>query len=298
MKPNYNINIVISILFILCCGITDLSANTMVQKKGRTRIKVYYEKLDNNDRQLTVILNQGSGKKMAGVQDVEVFLTTYNLDTEVELPTLVTDENGEAILIIEANYPLPLNEDGFTIIKAVYEGNDELKGAKKQIKFMDVNIELAFDIVDSVKQLTISTMAIDSAGNKTPVSGVELNIGVERLYSILYLEKIESSKEGKTVMEFPSDLPGDSVGVLKVIVKVSEDKIYGTVTKSSQIDWGTVVDYSNTHSDRSLFGVQAPLWMIIAIFIILAGAWYHFILAITKVLKMRSLAKIEPLNEL
>lgn len=298
MKPNYNINIVISILFILCCGVTDLSANTMVQKKDRTRIKVYYEKLDNNNRQLTVILIQGSGKQMAGVQNAEVFLTTYNLDTEVKLPTLVTDENGEAILIIEANYPLPLNEDGFTIIKAVYEGNDELKGAKKQIKFMDVNIELAFGIVDSVKQLTISTMAIDSAGNKTPVSGLELNIGVERLYSILYLEKIESGKEGKTVMEFPNDIPGDSAGVLKIIVQVSEDKKYGTVTKSSQIDWGTVVDYSNTHSDRSLFGDQAPLWMIIAIFIILAGAWYHFILAITKVLKMRTLAKNEPLSEL
>lgn len=260
----------------------------IAQKKTRTRLKVYYEQLPNKDRQISVVLIQGSGKKMANVENAEVFLSTINQEDEISLTSLVTDNNGEAELIIEKGYKLPINEKGYAVINARYAGNDSLKAAKKQIKFMYLNVEISFDIIDSVKQITVTAFEIDSIGNKIPIEGVSFNIGVERLYSILFLKKIKTDESGVTSMEFPNDIPGDSVGILNLVVKVTEDKKYGTVTKASQIDWGTAVDFSNKNGERSLFGEQAPLWMIISVFVILAGAWYHFILAILKVNKIRT----------
>ena len=89
-------------------------------------------------------------------------------------------------------------------------------------------------------------------------------------------------------MEFPNDIPGDSVGIINVIVMVDEHDDYGTITKSSTINWGIMVDYSIRSDGRTLFGDEAPLWMIISVFVILAGAWYHFILATSKVIKIKT----------
>jgi len=282
MKTNHIISISLLVVFLLCWD------GAIAQKKTRTRLKAYYEQLSNKDLKISVILIQGTGKKMANVQNAEVLLSTFNQDDEIFLTNLITDDNGEAELIIEKGYKLPINEKGYAVIKASYAGNDSLKAAKKQIKFMDLNVEISFDIIDSIKQITVTAFEIDSIGNKIPIEGVNFNIGVERLYSILYLEKIKTDESGTRSMEFPNDIPGDSVGILNVVVKVIEDKKYGTITKAAQIDWGTIVDFSNAHADRSLFGDQAPLWMIIAVFVILAGAWYHFILAILKVNKIRT----------
>ncbi len=283
MKTNYFLNTVILSLFLICYGVTDTNA----QKKTRTRLKVYYEKLTNNDKKISFILNQGSGKKIAGIQEAVIYLTTYDLENEIELTSVNTDSNGEAIFLIEANYPFPKDVDGYSVISARYTGNDSLKAAKKLIKFLDLNITISFEIIDSVKLLTVSTFGIDSLGSNKPVEDIELNIGVERLHSTLYLEKIKTNEKGIASMEFPGDIPGDSIGIINVIVRLNEHDDYGTIVKSARTNWGTIVDYSNTSYGRSLFSDEAPLWMIISVFIILSGAWYHFILAIFKVIKIR-----------
>ena len=71
---------------------------------------------------------------------------------------------------------------------------------------------------------------------------------------------------------------------------------FGTVHGQSEINWGTIVDYSIKGNGRSLFGDEAPLWMIIGVVIVLGGAWYHFFLAVSKVLKMRKLGQIEKID--
>ena len=286
MKSKYSINIVLLLSFLLTLA---MAGEAIAQKKTRTRLKVYYEKLSNNDKQISLELIQGSGKRMASVPDAEIRLTTSNLEDKIDLATIFTDDDGKGILIIEANYKFPLNSEGYAIIKAVYSGNDSLRSANKEIKFIDLNLDISFEVIDSVNNIIVAAFELDSLGEKKPVAGIDLNIGVQRLYSILYLEKVETEDDGRGTMEFPNDLPGDSIGNIILIVKIVDNDNYGSITKSAKIDWGTIVDYSIPKNGRSLFGEQAPMWMIIAVFIILAGAWFHFILAITRVLKMKKL---------
>ncbi len=296
MKPKYILTTALLFLFFFYYLPAKTTAAANIQKKTKTRLKVYYEKLANSDKKISIILFQGTGKKMKGIENAELVLTTFDLDNERQLTTIYTDANGNAMLIIEAKYLFPKDERGYSVVKVMYSGNDSLKAAQKKVKFMDLNVDVSFEIVDSIKLITVSTFEIDSIGNPKPIEGVKLNIGVERLFSTLYLSKIETNKKGIGTMEFPEDIAGDSIGTINVIVKIDDNDDYGTITKAKKINWGTIVDYSNVSENRSLFGDEAPLWMIISVFVVLAGAWYHFILAIYKVLKIK---KIEPkiLNE-
>jgi len=285
-------NILLQLLaLLLIVGlILSFPIDANAQKKAKSRLKVYYEKLENSDKKLSIILTQGSGKKIKGIKDAAILLLTYNLDEEVELASLTTDANGEADLYIQADYSFPQDEEGFTVINASYIGNDSIKSAKKRIKFKDLDLDISFEMVDSVKVLTLSTFKIDSVGNKIPIEDIEINIGVKRLFSTLFLEKTETNENGKGTLEFPNDIPGDSIGIINVVALITDDDTYGTITKSATVNWGVPVDYFEKSNGRSLFGDEAPLWMIISVFIILVGAWYHFVLAILRLIKIKKLS--------
>jgi hypothetical protein len=267
------------------------AGEAIAQKKTRTRLKVYYEKLSNNDKKISIELVKGSGKNMAGVPNAELCLTTYNEELEIVLESINTDVNGKAALIIEEGYKFPLNAEGYAVIYVCFEGNDSLRAVNKKVLFLDLNVDISFKVIDSVNHIVVYGYELDSLGEKTPIEGIDLNIGIERLYSILYLEKLKTDEDGTGTLEFPNDIPGDSTGNLNVVVKINDHDDYGSLTKSANVKWGTIVEYNNTTFGRSLFGEEAPMWMIIAVFIILAGAWFHFIFAITKVLKMRKLGE-------
>jgi len=280
----------ISALLLIGCLAFILPIHVHAQKKERTRLKAYYEKLPNSDKKISLVLTQGSGKQIAGVVNAEIILSTFNLDEEIELTSLHTDTRGEAFLLVEAGYSFPKDEDGYSVVSASYGGNDSLRAAKKEVKFVDLNIDISFDIDDSVKLVLVSAFEIDSIGQRKPIKEVDLNIGVERLYSTLFLEKIETDEDGNSSFEFPNDIPGDSTGTINIVVFVEDHDDYGTITKSATINWGTLVDYSDHLIGRSLFGDEAPLWMIISVFIILTGAWFNFIRAIIRIVKIRKVS--------
>jgi len=259
------------------------------QSKERTRLKAYYERLPDSHRKVYVVLTQGSGRSLAFVENAEIHISTFEGENEIDLTSIITDSNGEAYLLIESGYPFTKDDEGYYSINTRFDGNDSLRAADKLVKFKDLNIEISFKTEDSLKTVTLSTYEFDSVGNPLPIAELDLNVGVERLYSTLYLEKVETNEEGIASMIFPNDIPGDSIGTINVVVRLEEDDDYGTVMEVAKADWGIPVDYTIKDNGRSLFGDEAPLWMIISVFVILLGAWYHFIRAILKLYKMRNL---------
>ena len=154
---------------------------------------------------------------------------------------------------------------------------------------MDLNVELSFEEEDSLRYVVVKTTWTDPTGNIIDIEDIDIDMGVERLYSILDLEESTTGSNGMAKIEFPQDIPGDSIGSVIIQIKINEDRKFGTITRSAKIDWGTKVDYSIGKNGRSLFGDQAPMWMIIAVIIILAGAWFNFILAMIKVSRIKGL---------
>jgi hypothetical protein len=261
---------------------------SQAQKKDRTRVRAYYQKLPTNDKEIKVILTSGSGKRMKGIVGADILIESIGLEESKELATIVTDSSGTALLQIQDGYPFELNEDGFVELLASFNGNDTLRASKRKIEFLDLDLAVEFKEIDSVRTVFVKALK-DSMGVKSPVEEIEVKVGVQRMHSILFLETIETDEDGLAEFEFPTDIPGDASGSLKFVLQVFEDNDFGTVTIKAEEKWGTIVDYSNTGVGRSLFGNEAPLWMIIGVVVVLVGAWFHFIWAIIKVWQIKKL---------
>lgn len=291
MKSSMNIPRLLgrsTLMLLIACFIAGSFTQVNAQSKLRTRLRGSYEKLSTNERRISVALMKGSGRTLGMVPGAEIQLTVLDQGNELELTSLTTNEDGEAVLYIEAGYVFPKDEEGFSIVNANYIGNDTLRATSREIKFKDLMIDLSFEIADSIKHVIVSTYEVDSAGENVPVKDIRLNLGVERLYSTYYIESIETNEEGIAELDFPDDIPGDSLGNILVLAKLDDDDDYGTVTKSKEVNWGTIVDYTVQVHHRSLFGDEAPLWMIISVSIILAGALYNFFRAVKRIINMRN----------
>lgn len=281
MKTTQYVSSIVLILSLLLSTTQAVNA----QKKN-SRMRVYYEKLSDNSKKISAILIKGKGKDMTSVENAEVFLSTFDGEEEIPLTTVFTDANGEADLYVEEGYRFPVDEEGTVTVMAVYNGCDSIKSSDKDVTFKDVHLEVSLEVVDSVKTITVKAFELSPEGEPMPAAEIDLKVGVQRLHSILYLEEGETDEDGMAEIHFPDDIPGDGSGNISIVIKISEDKVYGTVTKTIVKDWGLVVDFSEATNGRSLFGDEAPLWMIISVFIILLGAWFHFLFAIYQVFRM------------
>ena len=279
-------------LSIVCVGLITINeVNAKVNaKKERVRMKLYYSKNDGGERMISIGLTAGSGKKMHGVKNGEVLLTSVLNDSIFVLATLETDTLGVVNLYLAQDYKLPMDEDGKSVIEVSYEGNEIYRSASNDIEIFDIDLEFTFEIEDSVKYLSVAANKIDGKGNKIPVEELDIFIGVQRLYSVLPIDDAETDEDGIGMLEIPDDLPGDADGNLIFVAKIEDHDEFGTVTKSGNQAWGIPVSYEVKPLPRQLFTDEAPLWMIASVFIMLLGAWYHFFLSISKLIKLKKSA--------
>ena len=289
MKKILSIKTSLFSLLIVLAGImlfVDVYAK-VAAKKERVRMKMYFYREADGNRKISIGLTAGSGRKMRGVADAEVELNTIINDSTVLLTTLETDTTGIVELYLADDYILPTNEDGVCILEATYAGDETHRSASKDIEVSEIDIAFEFNIEDSVKYLTITASRLDGTGESIPVEELSLNIGVQRLYSVLPIEEVETDEDGVAELEFPDDIPGDADGNITVVAFIDDSDEFGTVTVAANQNWGVPVDYEIKPLARQLFTDEAPIWMIAAVFIILLGAWYHFFLSISKLVKLK-----------
>ena len=279
-------------LLLVCVGLITINeVNAKVNaKKERVRMKLYYSKNDAGERMISIGLTAGSGKKMHGVKNGEVLLTSVLNDSTFILATLETDTLGVVNLYLAQDYKLPMDEDGLSVIEVSYDGNEIYRSASNDIEIFDIDLEFAFEIEDSIKYLSVTANRINGKGNKIPVEELDIFIGVQRLYSVLPIDDVETDEDGIGMLEIPDDLPGDAEGNLTFVAKIEDHDEFGTVTKSGNQAWGIPVSYEVKPLPRQLFTDEAPLWMIASVFIMLLGAWYHFFLSISKLIKLKKSA--------
>ena len=268
-------------------------ANCFGQSKERTRLRSYFFIDTDGTRQISIILTSGRGRNMQNVANATIDIEAELGDSTLYLTELITDNEGEVDLYVQPGYQFPANDEGITTLIASFAGNDTLGSSSTDMEIKDVFLGMRFEIEDSVKILTVQARERNGEGELIPVEGLDIRIGVQRLYSVLPLDEIETDEEGTGIYEFPDDIPGDSVGMITVVARVDEHDLFGTVTKKQSIDWGLPVSYELKKMSRQLFTDEAPLWMIIAVFIVLVGAWYHFFLSVFKLRKIKYLAEEE-----
>lgn len=277
----------ISFILFLVNNIAVAQNEDDTNEPKKVRLKLEYLKLTDGTKVLSSNLYWKDGRTFVPVVDQEITYTAGDDSSELELGTIKSDKEGNAILHIEKDFKFPLTEEGFTIFTAKMKKSDKYKRAKKSIEIKDAELDFSLDVIDSVKMVEVKVTTFDDEGETIPVEGAEVYVYVKRLYSLFKVDNGDTDENGQYEVEFPMDMPGDSTGNLTVIVKFLESDEYGTIEKVQDIQWGTIVSYEEAPLLRALWSREAPLWMIIAVSVILLGAWFNFGLAIYKVSKIK-----------
>lgn len=253
----------------------------------KTRSDFIYNRLANGNRHLSAKIFTKEGRNFYYLSNNEVKFILRGDTAEIELGTVLTNDQGIADLFIEKDYSLDTNAYGSYTFAFTFDGNDTCKSVDEELDIRDLNIAYEFTD-DGEGYRTVAITLTNDIG--AFAAEQEVYVYVKRLYSLLPIGDDWSDDDGFVEIEFPNDLPGDSLGILDVVIKVQESDDFGTVTVSEKIPWGIAVDYSEPEAVRALWAQNTPLWMVIAISIVLIGAWSQFTVAIYHLFKMRKSA--------
>lgn len=239
----------------------------------------------NNDDSRSLIINLGisRNREITPVKNAVIDFFTGN-NFEINLGSAVTNRKGKAVCIVPANFNLPVNGEGKFSFKAVFSGNDSLNNGEQELQLKNLKMELTFNDNDSIKNITISAWEQKINGMKVPFISQSVNIYVPRMFSMLKIAEAKLDSSGTAVVDFPPDVPGDSIGNLKIIAKVEDNSDYGNVEKYKIKKWGKPASRKYLLIHRALWTAVAPIWMIITLTIMLVGVWAHYLYVIFRII--------------
>jgi len=138
--------------------------------------------------------------------------------------------------------------------------------------------EIHFRFIDdeSDKRVAIQVFQHDGTELKT-VEELDVLLYVERLFTNLPIGDLFNTTDEKGLVEirFPSDLPGDSIGNLNLIIKIEDAETIRDTSIYTKVKWGIPVLYDRSEEKRSLWAARAnaPISLIILVNSLLLVAW-------------------------
>lgn len=151
------------------------------------------------------------------------------------------------------------------------------------------NVSLSVQTNDEKKSVVVSLWGEDEEGNAIKVKGAKVEVYAKRIFGNLLLGKGKSNKNGMVAVEFPTDLPGDTAGMVKLIVLVPDFKKEETL----DVKWGVPVKPKKFTEQASLWGTNANApWWIILLYVGIAGAvWTVIVYIVFRIIRIKKLSK-------
>ncbi|MFN8257195.1 MAG: hypothetical protein U0W24_15985 [Bacteroidales bacterium] len=271
--------VILQCAFLLFLFAGQLIAQTDSIEKKQPKMKFGYIKNNDGSKTLICEMNVRIEKERFKIKDLPINFSFSGADSTINLGTVKTDNKGIAVFKIGSNQNLTPDKEGFYIFKAVFDGSSAFESAEEELKVKDINISLSFT-EDSIKYININAFELIN-GEETPVEGPTVNLYVQRSLGLLKI-KNQTLTSGTAQFEFPSDLPGDSVGNLTLIVKIEEDENFGTVEKSEVKKWGIPFLVEAKKKARELWSPDAPLWMSVTLLILIFAVVIHYLIIFYK----------------
>jgi mono/diheme cytochrome c family protein len=136
-------------------------------------------------------------------------------------------------------------------------------------------IKILVDLVEEDHKLIARLTGLE--GDKwTPVPGTELSLTAKRYFGMIALDNPKISDEkGMAIFEVPDDLPGDSLGLVQLTVKLTDIELFGDIKKDTVLNIGTATLLPPLNSQRAMWNInrKAPVWLILAYTGVVLTVW-------------------------
>jgi len=230
-----------------------------------------------------------------GERDVFIsgaMVTFYNMDGENyrQLDAVPTDMNGEAVFRIRKGSERLINTAGIYSFRALFKGSDLYEKSEDMVEVKPVDIRLDFVEIDAVKTIIAEASETDQEGNLVPLEETDVYFYAARSFSLLPVGE-EWFEGGRAQVNFPTTLPGDSIGNLTIIARIEDHELYGNVEAVALKDWGLVMPPVIVEKRRGLGDTDAPLWMVYTLIVLLSVVWFHYMYVFYIMIKIKRLQR-------
>ena len=206
--------------------------------------------------------------------------------SNVLLGKMMTDDKGEAVYILEEDDKAYSDSTGQIAFVISYEGSPTTKDASKDIQVKAADLKVSFFQEDTAKFISIEAFEKEPSGAAMPIADLEIGLFVKGTFSHLPLVKEVTGADGKLIVPFPVELPGDTLGNLTIVAKIEDNDVYGNVEAWGKINWADPVELTS-EARRGLGDTDAPLWMVYTLIVLLSAVWLHYAYVIYLIIKIK-----------
>ena len=139
------------------------------------------------------------------------------------------------------------------------------------------DIQLDFKEEEGKKLITATVIETTGDSIKAPVPELDVYFFVERTFNPLPIGDFfnTTDEEGKVSIEFPQDLPGDTLGNVRIIARIQESDDFVDTEVSREIQWGVPLEMDSQEEKRSLWavGANAPIPLLILVNSLILIVW-------------------------
>ena len=146
----------------------------------------------------------------------------------------------------------------------------------------DVQVTLSTAVEDGKKQL-IAT--VKRAGK--PVENATVSFGAKRTFGRLVLGADVTLDDGTAAIPFPADLPGDARGNLELNAMVQGPLSQWGASAEATLPGGMPKATPVENFPRALWAPSAPLGLIVAIAVLVGGAWGAYLFVALQLIAIR-----------
>jgi hypothetical protein len=243
---------------------------------------------DDQEFVLKTRMSYWTGERVMPISgETVIFSNTAGEETR-QLGSVMTDMNGEAAFRIEKESERLVSEEGNYTFGSLFEGSQEFEMAEDVVEVKPLNLHLEFIEIDSVKTIVAEAYETDPEGNPVPLEETDVYFYVPRSFSLLPVGD-GWFVEGRAEVDFPTTLPGDSMGNLTIVAKIQDNEIFGNVEAIAVKDWGLARPPVIVKKRRGLGDTDAPLWMVYTLIVLLSIVWFHYLYVFYVMIKIKKL---------
>lgn len=287
-------------LFILTFLINTASLSQSTRNKLKTRMSLTYYNGSDNSRSLNANIYAVKDRERVPAVNEKVYFFVGDIADNNILDSIITDADGLSQYVFPDDYKFPIDEERKVSYSAQFNGNKSFVKKSAQINVKEIFMELFLSEINSEKTVSVRGYELGIDGEMVPIENADVSFYIPRLFNDQIIGESEFN-EGKSRIEFPENIAGDTIGNISIIARIEDHDMYGNVErKVANFRWGTNAPIEEDKSlmtiqisipTRALWHTNAPLWMIITLIILLVGVWGHYIYVIFNLFKMKNLSR-------
>lgn len=146
-----------------------------------------------------------------------------------------------------------------------------------------------------------ATVMGDKEGVLVPIPGAAVKLYAKRQFGNLPVDEEQTTnEEGIAIFSSPKELPGDSAGNVVLLASLSNEEMYGIVTKEQTLEIGVPTSKPSLLAKRAMWNKMkmAPIWLLIAYFGVVLTVWGCIFYVVLQVRKIFLIGKEDELGSL